>query len=86
MESSLKIYCDHKVAIDISHNPLRHDRTKHIEVDRHFINEKIDEGVISITHVLTSDQVANILTKGLHKPAFEKFVNKLGMFNLYIPA
>ena len=86
IESSLKIYCDNKAAIDISHNPVHHDRTKHVEVDRHFIKEKIDEGIISITYVPTSDQVADILTKGLHKPAFEKFVNKLGMFNLYIPA
>ena len=43
MEGSLKIYCDNKAATDISHNPIHHDRTKHVEVDRHFIREKIDE-------------------------------------------
>lgn len=42
----MKIYCDNKVAINISHNPVHHNRTKHVKIDKHFIKEKIEEGVI----------------------------------------
>ena len=40
----MKLYCDNKSAINIAHNPIQHDRTKHIEVDRHFIKENLEEG------------------------------------------
>ena len=84
----MRIYCD-KAAIKISHNPVHHDRTKHVEVDRHFIKEKIDKGTICIIYVPTSKQAADLLTKGYGKPGkplFEKLVGKLGMYDLYSPA
>ena len=37
----MKLYCDNKAAISIAHNPVQRDRTKHVEVDRHFIKEKL---------------------------------------------
>lgn len=40
----MKLYCDNKAAITIAHNPANHDRTKHVEVDKHFIKEKIEWG------------------------------------------
>ncbi|XP_024030615.1 uncharacterized protein LOC112094295 [Morus notabilis] len=42
-EEPMKFYCDNKSAINIAHNPIQHDRTKHIEIDRHFIKEKLEE-------------------------------------------
>ena len=47
------------------HNPIHHDQTKHVEVDRHFIREKIESGEICIPHVSSSEQTTDILTKGL---------------------
>jgi hypothetical protein len=38
--------CDNKVDIDIDNNLVQHDKTKHIEIDHHFIKEKLDRGVI----------------------------------------
>ena len=50
-DSPMKLYCDNKAAYDIAHNPIQHDRTKHVEVDRHFIKEKLEERIIETPHV-----------------------------------
>ena len=80
------MFCDNKTAINISHNPVHHDRTKHVEVDRHFIKEKFEEGIIKITYVPTVEQTIDLLTKGLFRPAYGKLLDKLGMYNLCSPA
>lgn len=82
----MKIYCDNKAAISIAHNPVLHDRTKHIEVDKHFIKEKIEEGLICIPYVPTSQQTADILTKGLPCKQFNFLVSKLAMEDIFKPA
>ncbi|KAK2405752.1 hypothetical protein QL285_054960 [Trifolium repens] len=48
IELPLKLYSDSKAAISVAHNPVQHDRTKHIEIDRHFIKEKLDAGIICL--------------------------------------
>ncbi|GKE75717.1 putative RNA-directed DNA polymerase [Tanacetum coccineum] len=58
---STQIMCDNKAAIQISENPVQHDRTKHVEVDRHFIKEKLEAGIIELPFVKSSDQLADIL-------------------------
>lgn len=83
MGLSIKLFCDNKAAINISHNLVHHDRTKHVEVDRHFIKEKIYEETICMVYLPTAEQTTNILKKGLFKPVLENFVHKLGMNNLY---
>ena len=65
VEHPIKLYCDNKAAISISYNPVQHDRTKHIEVDRHFIKEKIEKEIICMTYIPTREQLADIFTKGL---------------------
>ncbi|XP_062099709.1 uncharacterized mitochondrial protein AtMg00810-like [Humulus lupulus] len=81
----MKLFCDNKAAISIAHNPMQHDRIKHIEVDRHFIKENLEARIICIPFVRSEYQIADILTKGLFKPTFDLLVNKLGMFDIYIP-
>ncbi|KAK9217910.1 hypothetical protein WN943_006540 [Citrus x changshan-huyou] len=70
----MKVYCDNKSAIAIAHNPVLHDRTKHVEVDKHFIKEKLDSGLVCMPYIPTNEQIADILTKGLPKKHFEKLV------------
>ena len=51
----IKLYCDNKFAINIAYNPVQHDCTKHIEVDRNFIKEKLDSGLINIPYMPSSN-------------------------------
>ena len=85
VEFPVKLYCDNKAAINISLNPVQHDRTKHVEVDRHFIKEKVEKRIICMTYVPTQDQTAYIFTKGLIRQKFDDFLNKLDMINIYDP-
>ncbi|KAE8723356.1 MORC family CW-type zinc finger protein 3 isoform 2 [Hibiscus syriacus] len=64
-DKPMKLYCDNKSAISIAQNPVQHDMTKHVEIDRHFIKERLENGDICIPFVPSSEQLADVLTKGL---------------------
>ncbi|RVX20811.1 Retrovirus-related Pol polyprotein from transposon RE1 [Vitis vinifera] len=74
-----------RVACDIAHNPVQHDRTKHGKVDRLFINEKLDEKIVELPNIRSEDQLADILTKVVSSQVFSKFLDKLGMCDIYAP-
>ena len=84
-DSPMKLYCDNKAACDIAHNPIQHDRTKHVEVDRHFIKEKLEARIIETPHVSSQEQLADLLTKAVSSRAFHDGLNKLGMRDIYTP-
>ena len=79
----MRLYCDDKSAINIAHNPVQHDQPKHTEVNRHFIKEKLDSGLICTPYVPTRGQLVDILTKGLASIVFQAIASKLGIENIY---
>jgi hypothetical protein len=64
------IWCDNVSALALASNPVYHARTKHIEVDYHFVREKVLNKDISIAFISTADQVADVFTKGLSTARF----------------
>ncbi|KAE8692687.1 hypothetical protein F3Y22_tig00110831pilonHSYRG00456 [Hibiscus syriacus] len=59
------VYCDNVSAINLSGNPIKHQRTKHIKMDIHFVREKDAQGEVRVRHVPSRYHIADIFTKGL---------------------
>jgi hypothetical protein len=64
------VYCDNISAVYMAGNPVQHRRTKHIEIDIHFVREKVALGQVRVLHVPSSAQFADIFTKGLPTTPF----------------
>ncbi|KAK1431723.1 hypothetical protein QVD17_08300 [Tagetes erecta] len=73
------VYCDNISAVYLSGNPVQHQRTKHIEIDIHFVREKVRMGHIRVLHVPAPYQYADIFTKGLPRHLFQSFRTSLSI-------
>ena len=71
------VYCDNVSAVYMAANPVHHRRTKHIEIDIHFVREKVALGQFRVLHVPSTHQFADIMTKGLPVQLFTEFRNSL---------
>ena len=83
--SKMNLFCYNKAVIDISHNPIQHDHTKHVEVDRHFIRQNLEEKIIRFPFVKSEDQSTDILTKVVSSKNFYDSLDKLGMRDIHAP-
>ncbi|KAL6141631.1 hypothetical protein ACLB2K_059919 [Fragaria x ananassa] len=73
----IMLYCDNLSATYMASNPIFHARTKHIELDCHFVREKVFLGSHHVNFIPTQDQQADLLTKPLHKPRHHLLTSKL---------
>ncbi|KAJ0521210.1 putative RNA-directed DNA polymerase [Helianthus annuus] len=79
LKKATVVYCDNVSAVYLSDNPVQHQRTKHIEIDIHFVREKVRVGHIRVLHVPAANQYADIFTKGLPRDLFQSFRSSLSV-------
>jgi hypothetical protein len=77
LHSPPQLWCDNLGVIALASNPIYHAHTKHIEVDYHFIKEKILHKDLTTSYISTQDQCADIFTKGLTSARFLFLRDKL---------
>ena len=77
------IHSDSKSAIQIAFNRVFHKRTKHIDIDCHFIRETVQLGTVQPVYLKTTEQPADLLTKGLTCLHYSYLLTKLGMKNVF---
>lgn len=79
---SPSLWCDNLGATYLCANPIFHRRMKHVEVDYHFVREQVSKGLLDVRSISTNDQVADIMTKPLPYPLFNRFRSNLNIVEL----
>ncbi|XP_023756892.2 uncharacterized mitochondrial protein AtMg00810-like [Lactuca sativa] len=79
LKRSAIVYCDNVYAVYLSGNPVQHQRTKHIEMDIHFLHEKVTIGKIRVLHIPSTYQYTDIFTQGLLRQLFLDFRDRLSI-------
>lgn len=84
--SATLLYCDNKSAKHIAVNSSFHERTKHLELDLHFVREKLQQNLFQLLPIFSDHQLADIFTKALDQTPFHNLMSKLGVLNICSPA
>jgi histone deacetylase 1/2 len=79
IDKATVVFCDNVSAVYLAANPVHHRHTKHMELDIHFVREKVALGHFRVVHVPTTEQLADVMTNGLPSSSFEAFRLCLGV-------
>jgi hypothetical protein len=82
LSCSTLVYCDNVIVVYLAPNPIQHQRMKHVEIDLHFICDKVTIGEVHILHVSMTSQFVDIFTKGLSSPLFSLQSQQLSWLEL----
>nr|GEY16847.1 retrovirus-related Pol polyprotein from transposon TNT 1-94 [Tanacetum cinerariifolium] len=77
--NKIPLYCDNHSVIALYYNNVQHSRSKHIDIQHHFIREQVKKGMVELYFVTTDYQLADIFTKALPREQFEFLLSRLGM-------
>jgi hypothetical protein len=78
-KKAMVIRCDNQGAISLTKNPTQHARTKHIDVQHHFVRERVENGEVTFEYCSTEEMVADVLTKALPKERHYKLISMFGL-------
>ena len=76
---STLVYYDNVSVVYLSTNPVQYQRTKHVEIDLHFVRDRVAIGDVRVLHVPTTSQFADIFTKGLPSSTFAESRSSLNI-------
>lgn len=81
LPTSPTVYCDNINATYLCANPVFHSRMKHVAIDFHFVREKVQNGKLRISHISSTNQLADALTKPLSRQQLESIRVKIGVLS-----
>nr|KYP70472.1 Retrovirus-related Pol polyprotein from transposon TNT 1-94 [Cajanus cajan] len=82
---SAYVLYDNMSVIYLASNPIQHERSKHIDIDHHFIRKLVTKKKLKVLHIRRQHQIADFFTKALPAPMFQFFSHKLGIHNIFLP-
>ena len=85
-KSPIIIRCDNKSAISLAHDPVNHDHSKYVNIDRFYIQDHLANGIMKTEYVHSEEQNDDIFTKGLPTKTMQYLVRKLGMSSIHSSA
>jgi KUP system potassium uptake protein len=78
-KKAMVIQCDNQDAISLTKNPMQHARTKHIDVQHHFVQERVENDEITFEYCSTEDMVIDVIIKALPKERYNKLITMFGL-------